>query len=226
MRQMWLLLASGQVDFPPDREGGQRLVESELQRSIYHPEPSLLAEFIQWAAHYLGLDNLSFDGLKMSLGQSAIVIMLVTLVLLVALMVGGVIGPRSHRRAPLANPQAIFDEQLTRVQYLHAASQASKHGDWTTAYIEHFRAMVMTLDGRGFITEYPGLTATEVATTCCKALPKLERELAEHAEIFNLLRFGRRRATQAQVEALRRLDEAVSAAPLPQAFAQEGPARV
>ncbi|MGC5167063.1 DUF4129 domain-containing protein [Luteimicrobium sp. DT211] len=206
-----LVRASGvRLDGPPvtpDGPTAQRWAVDELSRPEYHQRESLLARFLHWLG---GL----FDGaptLGLPPGWAALVVVgAVVVVVLIALLVAGPV--RRTRRVRTARP--VFDDApRSSADLCVLADDAAARGDWDTAVVERFRAVVRALEERVVLGEVPGRTADEAAREAAAAFDDgdLASRLAAAARTFDDVRYGGRRAAPADDAALRALDDALRA---------------
>ena len=100
-----------------------------------------------------------------------------------------------------------------------AADGAAVRGDWTTAIVERFRAIIRSLDERGLIEDYPGMTAHEAAALASSALGALGGELTRAAVLFDAVRYGEVVSTAEQDAWMRDLARRVDAARIDRAGA-------
>lgn len=63
-------------------------------------------------------------------------------------------------------------------------------GDFATAVVDRFRAIIRSLDERSILEDYPGLTAHEAAGLAADALPGLSADLHSGARLFDAVRYG------------------------------------
>ena len=80
------------------------------------------------------------------------------------------------------------------------------------AVVERFRAIIRSLDERGFIEDYPGMTAHEAAVLGSSALEALGEELTRAAALFDAVRYGEVVSTEEQDAWMRDLARRVDAA--------------
>ena len=95
-----------------------------------------------------------------------------------------------------------------------AANEAAAQRDWATAVVERFRAIIRSLDERGALEDYPGMTAHEAATIAAASVIKHADELHRAGALFDSVRYGEVVSTSEQDAWMRRLAEAVQRAQL------------
>jgi len=201
--------ASWWVEVPVDlgREEARDLARRELADPVYDAEPSWLQQAVGWL-----LDRIEelLSRTTGALGGWVGIAIMVALIVLVASAVIRRMGPMARRarsRAP------VFDgAPRTSAEYRAAADAAADRGDWSSAVIERYRAIVAGLEERGVLDPRPGRTADEAAAEGGSALPGVGHDLGVGAGLFDAVRYGGRSATSDDDNALRHLDGAVAAA--------------
>ncbi|MDR7384119.1 DUF4129 domain-containing protein [Promicromonospora iranensis] len=198
------------ADLPvvPDRDTARDWLGSELQRPEYAERESLLARLLNWALEWLnGIDwpDTSMSGPQLG----AVIAVVVVVVLLIAWLVAGPVrlGRERARSAEVLDG----DDARTAAQMRAAADAAASSGDWRTASVERFRAVVRSLEERVIIEPRPGRTAQEAAADAGLRLPDQAAGLRSGADLFDGVEYGDRVATAADDADLRALDAAVTA---------------
>ena len=128
-------------------------------------------------------------------------------VLLVVLLRRFRLVGRSRRAA-----RRLFDDERDARALARAADAAAERGDWDAAVVERFRAIIRSLDERGLIEDYPGMTAHEAAVLGSSALEALGEELTRAAALFDAVRYGEVVSTEEQDAWMRDLARRVDAA--------------
>ncbi|MGW2094026.1 DUF4129 domain-containing protein [Promicromonospora sukumoe] len=199
------------ADLPvvPDRDTAREWLTSELQRPEYAERESLLSRMIGWVLDWL--NGIEWPGAGMSGGQLGLLIAgVAAVVLLIAWLVA---GPVQLGRARKGSAEVLeTDDARTAAQMRTAADAAAASGDWRTAAVERFRAVVRSLEERVIIEPRPGRTAQEAAGDAGRRLPAQAAGLRSGADLFDGVEYGDRVATAADDAALRELDAAVTAA--------------
>ena len=201
--------ASWRVEVPVDLgpEEARDLARRELADPVYDAEPSWLEEAVGWLMDRI--DELLSRTTGALGGWVGIAIMMALLVL-VGSAVFSRMGPMARRarsRAP------VFDgAPRTSAEYRAAADAAAGRGDWSSAVVERYRAIVAGLEERDILDPSPGRTADEAAAEGGSSLPTVASGLGAGAGLFDAVRYGGRSATPDDDEALRHLDDAVTAA--------------
>lgn len=202
--------ALAQVPLEPDRDQARQWAVDELAKREYAEQrPGALSQLLDWILEQL--DKLSgLGGPGQGTGTAfALVAGVVVVLVAVAVLVTG----RVVRRARQADPAPVFDGTSgTARTHRGAADEAAARGDWRTAVVERFRAVVRELEERAVLVPQPGRTADEAAAEAARWLPGLGDPLRSAARLFDDVRYGDRPADAAGDAALRALDAQVVAA--------------
>lgn len=199
------------ADLPvvPDRDTAREWLSSELQRPEYAERESLLQRLINWVLEWF--QSIEWPATAMSGPQLGIVVAVIAaVVLLIAWLVAGPVqlGRNRARSAEVLDT----DDARTAAQMRAAADAAASSGDWRTASVERFRAVVRSMEERVIIEPRPGRTAQEAAADAGLRLPAQAAGLHSGADLFDGVEYGDRIATAADDADLRALDAAVTAA--------------
>lgn len=208
----------------PDADDARSAAAEELSRPAYRNDPSLLGQLWEWVKEHLDPARL-IPGVPAWLSWLLVGIVLVALVSAIAFLARRVTRVGRRRRG------SLFDDVRDAASLTLAANDAAGRGDWTTAIIERFRAIIRSLDERGLIEDYPGMTAHEASALASQALASdgapasrraaaptggsataraLTQDLAQAAELFDAVRYGRVVSSPAQDEWMRALAERVT----------------
>ncbi len=194
------------VPVVPDAETARRWAVRELADPIYHEGPSLLERFIEWL---LSL----FDNAPTGLGLppalvGTLVVLAVGAVVAVAFAVAGPV--RASRRA--AASVVVLGDDARRADDLRAAADAAAaRGDWSTAVLERFRAVIRSLEERALLDDRPGRTAHEAAEEAGARLPARTADLRRAARLFDDVCYGHVAVDAAADAWLRSVDDDVAA---------------
>lgn len=196
------------VDVPvqPDADEARRWLVEELAKPEYSTDPSLLARFLDWLADL-------FDGapaLDVSGPWAALVI--VVTALLVAAVAYRVAGPVRMSRKTAASAVVLEDDTRSAAELRAAADAAAASGDWATAVLERFRAVVRSLEERALLEPRPGRTAWEAAQAAGERVPDVADDLVRGAHLFDDVCYGKARVGAEADALLRALDDRASAA--------------
>ena len=186
-----------------DREGRDTL-EEELSKPVYQERPSLLKKILEWFA-----DTFSSTSVNPVLPSwlwliAALVVALLVIIIMILFTGNWKFGEQI--KPTLADEAAVFEDNRSAVQYLAAAQNALARGDYSTAFLEQFRHLLRLCEANELLVITPGLTAGEGSTALRQAVPAESEELAWAANVFNALRYGRRKSDTAQVQRLISLD--------------------
>ncbi|MFD2793198.1 DUF4129 domain-containing protein [Promicromonospora vindobonensis] len=209
------------ADLPvvPDRDTAREWLSSELQGTEYAERESLLSRLISWVLDWL--NSIDWPDTSMSGPQLGLVIaVIVVAVLVVAWLVAGPV--RLGRNRAGSAEVLDTDDARTASQMRAAADAAAASGDWRTAAVERFRAVVRALEERVIIDPRPGRTAQEAAADAGARLPAQAAGLRSGADLFDGVEYGDRVATPDDDAELRALDAEVTAA-RPVALSGTGP---
>jgi len=202
----------------PDAGTAHRWAVEELARPEYHERRSLLQRVLDWLLEQFDKvqQNVHLDGVTIAV----VGVVAVALVLLVAWWVA---GPVRSGRASAARSVLADDDTRSAAQLRAAADAAARAGDWSTAVLERFRAVVRDLEERTVLDERPGRTAHEATLDAGARLPQVATALADGGRIFDDVAYGGRTADADDDAHLRALVAAVAAA-RPAAHAERTPA--
>ncbi|WP_129786606.1 DUF4129 domain-containing protein [Promicromonospora panici] len=199
------------ADLPvvPDRDTAREWLGSELQKPEYAERESLLTRLINWVRDWLnGIEwpDASMSGPQLGLTIAVIAVVVLAIAWLVA-------GPVRLGRERTGSSEVLdADDARTAAKMRAAADQAAAAGDWRTATIERFRAVVRSMEERVIIEPRPGRTAQEAAADAGERLVAQAAGLHSGADLFDGVEYGDRVATAQDDAALRALDAEVAAA--------------
>ncbi len=206
------------VPVVPDAGTARQWLMEELLDPAYVDQPSLLMRFIDWVT------GLFTDVRVLDVNPVLASLVIVALVLGVAVVAYVVTGP--VRLSRKARPSvAVFDDDERSAKDLRdAADAAASAGDWPTAVVERYRAVVRSLEERVILDPRPGRTAHEAADEAAVRLPALSDRLGAGARLFDDVRYGKVSVGPAADQVLRELDAATLATtPTPSAHLPGGP---
>ena len=207
------------VPVVPDAETARRWAVRELADPVYGEGPSLLERFLEWLGSLF--ENAPTDlGLPPEL-VGAIAVVLVGVVVAVSFAVAGPI--RATRRS--AGSVVVLGDDARGADELRAAADAAAaRGDWSTAVLERFRAVVRSLEERALLDDRPGRTAHEAAEDAGARLPARLIDLRRAARLFDDVCYGHV-SVDASADAWLRTVDAGVAATRSDAAARSGGAR-
>lgn len=197
------------VPVVPDRDTAREWLTSELQRPEYAERESLLTRLVNWVLDWL--NTIDWPDTSMSGPQLGVVVTVVVVVVLAIAWL--VVGPVRLGRERAGSAEVLdADDARTAKQMRAAADAAAGAGDWRTATVERFRAVVRSLEERVIIEPRPGRTAQEAAADAGTRLPAQAAGLRAGADLFDGVEYGDRVATVEDDAALRALEAEVTAA--------------
>ena len=201
------LIAAADAPATPGAQEAREAAEAELAKPAYHPVPNLLGRLWRWLVEHLD-PTTAIPGIPPLLSGLIVLLVLVTcVVLLVVLLRRFRLVGRSRRAA-----RRLFDDERDARALARAADAAAERGDWDAAVVERFRAIIRSLDERGLIEDYPGMTAHEAAVLGSSALEALGEELTRAAALFDAVRYGEVVSTEEQDAWMRDLARRVDTA--------------
>lgn len=206
----------GDAPATPEADEARRAAEAELSRAVYADSPNILERIWRWIEERLAGASLDVEAPSwLSLLIAAL--LLAAIIALLILLLRRVTLPR--RGAP--QDPAMFDDERDSTELSRSADAAADQGDFATALIERFRSIIRSLDEKGIIEEYPGMTAAESVALASWALggQEIVSRLGQAAELFDAVRYGRVASTREQDEWMRGLARDVhQVEPAPQAL--------
>lgn len=202
-----VLIVAADAPATPGAQEAREAAEAELAKPVYHPVPDLLDRLWRWLVEHFDPTS-AIPGIPPLLSGLIVLLVLVTcVVLLVVLLRRFRLVGRSRRAA-----RRLFDDARDARALARAADAAAERGDWDAAVVERFRAIIRSLDERGLIEDYPGMTAHEAAVLGSSALEALGEELTRAAALFDAVRYGEVVSTEEQDAWMRDLARRVDAA--------------
>ncbi|RRD24435.1 DUF4129 domain-containing protein [Actinomyces bowdenii] len=218
------LLPRIEVPATPQADEARQAAEIELSRPIYDQREGLLARLWAW------LRSLLEDGQLVAGAppwvSTAIMVLCAALIIAALVLI-----LRLARRITLpakagTQGDALFGDDRDSEDLTRAADAAASRADFATAVVERFRAIIRSLDERGLIEEYPGMTADESVPLAARSLGDCEiiTRLGQGAELFDAVRYGRVEPSSQQDEWMRGLARDVTGARAPRARATAAPA--
>ncbi|MGO4855768.1 DUF4129 domain-containing protein [Arthrobacter sp. 2MCAF14] len=202
-----LLLPASGPPVDPDRGEAQRWAVEELSKPQYaSAKPSWISEmwnqFIDWLRSLNG-DSIGGANIGVPLIGALAVVLIVVVVI--------VVRPRLNARKKMS--AKIFDGEPTvdADTFRGRASAAASKGDWQTAVVEQFRAVVRSAEDRAVLDIQAGRTADEAAAQLGRAFGAASTRLEEAARIFDGVKYGKATATASDHAAVLALDNGLLA---------------
>jgi len=191
---------------PIGRDQAQRLARDELSKAVYHQHQSIPQAVVT------DIDKLLqkiFDGASKVTPGGAWTVVALVLVVIVAIALAVRLGPlrrAASQQAPITDPGA---RPLTARQLREQAEASTGNGDHTTAILQRFRAIAVSLEERGVLVPDAGRTADELATQAGRLFPGEAADIAAAARLFDQVRYGDGVGAREDYERVRQLDDAL-----------------
>jgi hypothetical protein len=187
------------VPVDPDRDTAREWARDELAKQEYQSGggSNWLERFFNWVMNIFNDIGEGVGGVWGGWGFAAIVIISLAVV---ALIVWLVVGPLRRSRSRGRVEEELGDPTVSARDLDAAATAAAKAGDWNTAVIEAYRALIRSLAERDAIDARPGMTALEASIAAATAIPSIATAVGEDADVFDAVRYGHLVATQAHYE--------------------------
>ncbi len=201
------LIVAADAPATPGAQEAREAAEAELAKPAYHPVPNLLDWLWRWLVEHLD-PTTAIPGIPPLLSGLIVLLVLVTCIILLVVLLRRFRPVGRSRRAS----GRLFDDERDARALARAADAAAERGDWDTAVVERFRAIIRSLDERGLIEDYPGMTAHEAAALGSGALEALGEELTRAAALFDAVRYGEVVSTEEQDAWMRDLARRVDTA--------------
>ena len=189
----------------PTSPEARQWLEDELRKGIYREQEGLLSRLWGWLRDLL-----------LGAGGGGLPAWTAWLAVLVAVAVVALVVLRSlraERRMTRPPAEGVLDgPSRTAGQHRSDAGRALAVGDADTALLEAYRAIARSAVERTLLDDLPGRTAHEVAVALGPVFPASTRALADAADAFDAVRYGRRAAGLDTARAVLDLDATLAAA--------------
>lgn len=197
------------VPVQPDPDTARGWLQAELADPAYHERVDVATLILRWLQEKWEELLAAADG-RVSLGAAWAVLAALALV---AVVTWWVAGPLRRRRLARSDADDVFGgDRRTAAEHRAAAAAAIARGDWDTAVLEGYRALLRSLDERALLDLVPGRTAHEGALDAAARFPDRLVELIAASAVFDDVRYGHRDAREADARAVAELDAALLAA--------------
>jgi hypothetical protein len=187
------------IPVDPDADTAREWARDELSKHEYQTGTSTnwLDRFFNWVQNLLSDVGNGVGGAWGGWGTLAAILIGAAVL---AVIVWLVVGPlrRSRRRAD--EEEELGDVTLSSADLLATARAAAEAGDWNTAVIEAYRALIRSLTEREVIDGRPGMTAFEAALAASDAMPAIASSVTTDADVFDAVRYGHLTANRAHYE--------------------------
>jgi hypothetical protein len=141
---------------------------------------------------------------------------LVVIIVIVIAVRLGPLKPAARRAVPItdAGTRPLTSRQLREAAEASAAAADAARastgmGDYTTAILQRFRAIAVSLEERGVLVPDAGRTADELATQAGRLFPRQAAGIAAAARLFDQVRYGDGVGARDDYEEIRQLDDAL-----------------
>ena len=210
---------SAQAPATPDADEARRAAGRELSRPIYHDHHDLWDRIWSWLREHFNTDGM-VPGVPSWMSTVIVVLVVAAGIALLILLLTRISSARRVVKPSLS----VLTDDRDAVTLTRAADEAAAQADFATAVVERFRAIIRSLDERGIIDEYPGMTALEAATLTHQALGehRVVAPLYEAAHLFDAVLYGRVVSTSAQDQQMRELADQMARVSLPSGRALVG----
>ncbi|OFI39845.1 hypothetical protein BIU82_02015 [Arthrobacter sp. SW1] len=196
------------VPVDPDRNEARRWAIEELAKPQYAAaQPNWLEQLLDDFLEWLGSLNGDIPGPAPDWTWPLLVSLAVVL-LIVAVIV---VRPRLNAARKQASA-AVFDAEsnVDAGTFRKRAAAAAARGDWSTAVVEQFRAIVRSAEDRTVLDPQAGRTADEAAAQLARAFSGSQDRLETAAALFDAVKYGRAASGPEQYESLKSLDAELS----------------
>lgn len=210
-------LPLGGAPATPDADQAREAAERELQKPLYHPRPNIWQQILDWFLRQIDGAPLLPPGLPR---WASVLVVCAAVALLLGVLASIMARYNRVRRRRAAG--ALFDTDLRDSHALvRDADNAAASGDFVTAVVDRFRAVIRSLDERNLLEDYPGMTAHEASQLAGAALEgargpdgavlNLRPQLFRAGDLFDAVRYGDLEASDAQDQWMRGLAAQVEA---------------
>jgi hypothetical protein len=174
----------------PGRDEARRWAQEELAKPEYREAtPGWLADFwdgvLDWLRSLDGGPGLDAPASAPWIGVAIAVLIGIAIILA---------RPRLNAKAKRTGEMFDADPTVTATAYRGRAAAAAAAGNWSTAVVDSFRALVRTAEERNVLDMRAGRTADEVARELVGPFGAEAGRLLEAARTFDGIRYGKERA--------------------------------
>ncbi|WP_366181093.1 DUF4129 domain-containing protein [Actinomyces timonensis] len=179
------LARAGSPPATPDASQAGEAARRELAKPAYAERVDPLTAMWRWIQHHIDPDSV-IPGIPPWASVTIVVLALAALVVVIGVMARRVTIARlgGEARGPL------HEDDRDAAALTSAADLAADRGDFATAVVDRFRAIIRLLDELSILEDHPGLTAHEAAGLAASALPGLSTGLHSGARLFDAVRYG------------------------------------
>lgn len=203
------------LDIPiePDADEARRWLEDELAKPVYSGEgKSWFERALEWIQDFLkSLPTIGRgDG---GLLNPGVIVAIVLGIAVIGLLIWVLVGRKNLRRRAEQSAAMFEDDPRTAAEIAASAREAALAGDWHTAVLEQFRAMVRKIEERGVVDVVPGMTAHEFTLAAGLVMPDHALDLARAGDVFDEVRYGHSPATRERYDEMLQVHDVVVVAP-------------
>lgn len=185
------------IPVDPDAETAREWAINELAKREYtQAGESWLDAFWRWLSELFSSIRRVGDGLG-SIGLPGAIVLVVLGAGVVALILWLVVGPLRRSRRTASDAEIFGGDTRDSAALSADADSAAAAGDWQTALVHLYRAIIRHLDERGAIDVFAGMTAHEAAVEAGRVFAGVASDLAIDADAFDDARYGRSVTTEA-----------------------------
>jgi hypothetical protein len=185
----WALTVLADAPIDVGRDEARELARRELAQKVYvDAQPSWWERASTWAwEHFNELLHKAGGALGGAVWLLVLVLVVIAVLVLIAWRAGTL--ERRHR----STSTLVFgDEVMSASEHRRRAEQAAQIGDWSSAVVESFRALVRDLEERGVFDPRPGRTADEAVGEAATLFPDAGVRLLDAARTFDEVAYGDR----------------------------------
>ncbi|QKD79199.1 DUF4129 domain-containing protein [Actinomyces marmotae] len=179
------LAPSGGPPATPDASQAGEAAQRELAKTAYAERTDPLTATWHWIQHHVDLGSV-IPGIPPWASATIVVLGLTALIIVIGVMARRVTIARPSGAAP----GPLLEDDRDAATLTSGADLAADRGDFATAVVDRFRAIIRFLDELGALEDHPGLTAHEAAGLAASALPGLATDLHSGARLFDAVRYG------------------------------------
>ncbi len=185
MNLMWKLALLPTWSQPtPSPDEARQQAHHELSKVAYKPKQNLLEKLFKWLDSTLSKAKLNL-GLPEWVGVLLTFLIFVALIALLLYLATKITLARRKRKS-----KALFDDKRDASMLTLSANKAAAAGDWVSAVVDRFRAIIRSLDERALLEDYPGMTSQEAGQLGAQVMPNLSESFAYAANLFDRARYG------------------------------------
>jgi len=201
-------LAGREPPLKPEADEARAWAQAELEKAIYSTSPSLWQRFLDWLAD-LWRNLIDTNDQLGPVLMPVLILAALAVVVGIALLLGGPLRRRRLRRAG-ASIEVLDDDARSSAAIRRAADAAAAGGDYATAVLERYRAIVRSLDERAVLEDRRGRTAREAALAAGARLAPCAAGLRWAGDLFDSVCYGHAQPSEADDVAMRDLDREVA----------------